>query len=79
MNNKFDLVIFKPAAASKQDSLIGPRRIYSNNIYTHNINLANSCNFDFNSINQCRNSYTDLFHISSIDTPNTNTSSLSKL
>ena len=69
MNNEFDLVIFKPAASSKQDLLIGPRRIYSNNIYNHNINAAKAANIDFSlSLMNTRTSYTDLFHSTSVET-----------
>lgn len=84
MNNKFDLVIFKPATSSKQDSLIGSRRVLStNNVYAHNINAAAVSGFDFSQMN-ARTAYTDIFHTNSnetnLGTPVfTNSSSLSKL
>lgn len=49
INNRFDLVIFKPAA---KNSLIGPRRIYSNNnVNTQNINAAASSGVDLSMLN----------------------------
>lgn len=81
MNNKFDLVIFKPATSSKQDSLIGQRRVVAHNVYSHNINAANACGFDFNLIN-ARTSFSELINNTSSDlgTPiTTNANSLSKL
>ena len=68
MNNEFDLVIFKPATSNKQDLLIGPRRIYSNNIYSHNINAAKACNIDFSlSLMNSRSSYTEYIHSTSVE------------
>ena len=44
INNRFDLVIFKPAT---KNSLIGPRRIYgNNNVNIQNINAANASGMD---------------------------------
>jgi hypothetical protein len=86
MNNEFDLVIFKPATSNKQDLLIGPRRIYSNNIYCHNINAAKAANIELSlSLMNSRTSYTEYIHSISVEntsgTPivTNNNSSLSKL
>ena len=63
INNKFDLVIFKPAT---KDSLIGPRRIHSNNnIYIHNINAATACGFDLSALEV--KSYDQLFNLNTND------------
>ncbi|CAF0719078.1 unnamed protein product [Brachionus calyciflorus] len=49
INNRYDLVIFKPAA---KNSLIGPRRIYSNNnVNTQNINAAALSGVDLSMLN----------------------------
>ena len=71
MNNKFDLVIFKPATSgTKQDSLIGQRRVIALNVYAHNINAASASGFDFNLIN-ARTSYSDLLlNSTDLGTPN---------
>ncbi|RMZ99152.1 hypothetical protein BpHYR1_037493 [Brachionus plicatilis] len=54
INNRFDLVIFRPAA---KNSLIGPRRIYSNNnVNTQNINAAATSGIDLTVLN-IRNTY----------------------
>lgn len=62
INNRYDLVIFKPAA---KNSLIGPRRIYSNNnVNNQNINAAATSGIDLSILN-IRNIYNSV--------PNANT------
>jgi hypothetical protein len=50
LNNRFDLVIFKPAT---KNSLIGPRRIYSNNnVNIQNMNAATASGMDLSFLYQ---------------------------
>lgn len=62
MNNRFDLVIFKTAT---KNSLIGPRRIYSNNnINTQNLTAAAASGFDLNILNARASFHQHLHHSS---------------
>lgn len=55
MNNRFDLVIFKPPTTK---SVLGPRRVYSNTVANaHNLTAATSCGFDVRMLS-ARNPYT---------------------
>lgn len=57
MNNRFDLVIFKPPT---NKSVLGPRRIYTNTItHSHNLAAAQACGFDVSMLNT-RNPYSTL-------------------
>jgi hypothetical protein len=60
INNRFDLVIFKPAT---KNSLIGPRRIHSNNnVNIQNINAANASGMDFSFLYQRNTSISQSIH-----------------
>jgi hypothetical protein len=60
INNRFDLVIFKPAT---KNSLIGPRRIYSNNnVNVQNINAANASGMDLSFLYQRNASISQPIH-----------------
>lgn len=68
MNNRYDLVIFK---APTKNTVVGPRRVYSNNTAnTHNLNAAQACGFDVSMLNS-RNPYTLLANLSNGATPST--------
>jgi hypothetical protein len=55
MNNRYDLVIFKPPT---NKSVLGPRRVYSNTaVNAHNLAAAQACGFDISMLNG-RNPYT---------------------
>jgi hypothetical protein len=60
INNRFDLVIFKPAT---KNSLVGPRRIYSNNnVNMQNINAANASGMDMSFIHHRNSSISQSLH-----------------
>lgn len=70
MNNRYDLVIFK---APTKNTVMGPRRVYSNNTAnTHNLNAAQACGFDVSMLNT-RNPYNLLSNLSNLSnsTPST--------
>lgn len=55
MNNRFDLVIFKPPT---NKSILGPRRVYSNTVANaHNLTAATAVGFDVSMLS-ARNPYT---------------------
>lgn len=71
INNRYDLVIFKPAA---KNSLIGPRRIYSNNnVNSQNINAAATSGIDL-SVLHIRNSYNSVSNTNTNENGNFNSS-----
>jgi hypothetical protein len=60
INNRFDLVIFKPAT---KNSLVGPRRIYSNNnVNIQNIHAATASGMDMSFLYQRNASISQSIH-----------------
>ena len=70
MNNRFDLVIFKPPTTK---SVLGPRRVYSNTVANaHNLTAASSCGFHVGMLN-ARNPYTSFMTANNSSSPAQNT------